>query len=471
MRIRLRTLAVIAFVGALASACGSTPPTAPSNLTISTQPQSQTVASGSAATLNVTATGSGALNYQWYVGSSGATSSPIQGATASTYTTPALTSTTNYWVRIADATASIDSVTATIVVAPPDPPPSTPPPALPPVPPPAPAVAPTITRDPESRTIASGETATLTVEANGTTPLAYQWYVGQKGATSSPVSGATSTSFTTPALTATTSYWVRVSNSAGSADSSAATITVTTPPPAPPPPPAGVAPAIASHPQSQTITAGQAATLSVVATGTAPLGYQWYVGSSGVTAAPVAAATSATFVTPSLSSTTSYWVRVTNTFGAVNSNAASVTVVPDTSGAVLEDQVFTLINQRRAAGATCGGTPYPPVPALTMNSSLRTAARLHSQDMAANNYFSHTSLDGRTFDQRILNAGYTGSFPLGENIAAGPSTAQAVVDGWMASPGHCANIMSPSFRATGIGYGFSAVAAYRHYWTQTFGGS
>ena len=91
--------------------------------------------------------------------------------------------------------------------------------------------------------------------------------------------------------------------------------------------------------------------------------------------------------------------------------------------------------------------------------------------MAANNYFSHTSLDGRTFDQRILNAGYTGSFPLGENIAAGPSTAQAVVDGWMASPGHCANIMSPSFRATGIGYGFSAVAAYRHYWTQTFGGS
>jgi len=46
-----------------------------------------------------------------------------------------------------------------------------------------------------------------------------------------------------------------------------------------------------------------------------------------------------------------------------------------------------------------------------------------------------------------------------------------VVDGWMASPGHCANIMSPSFRATGIGYGFSAAAAYRHYWTQTFGGS
>src|SRR4029450_2200611 len=108
MRIRLRTLAVIAFVGALAPACGPPPPTAPSSLTISSQPQSQTVASGSAATLNVTATGSGTLNYQWYVGSSGATSSPIQGATSSTYTTPALTATTNYWVRIADATGSLD---------------------------------------------------------------------------------------------------------------------------------------------------------------------------------------------------------------------------------------------------------------------------------------------------------------------------------------------------------------------------
>jgi uncharacterized protein YkwD len=463
MRIRLRTLAVIAVVATLASACGSTPPTAPSNLTIATQPQSQTVASGSAATLNVTATGTGTLSYQWYVGTAGTTSSPIQDATAKTYTTPPLTATTNYWVRIADATASIDSVTATVAVAPPDPPPSNPPPA------PQPAVAPTITRDPESRTITSGETATLSVEANGTAPLTYQWYAGQKGVTSSPVSGATSTSFTTPALTATSSYWVRVSNTAGSADSAAATITVTLPPP--PPPPAGVAPAIASHPQSQTVTAGQATTLNVIATGTAPLGYQWYVGPSGVTSTPVAGATSASFTTPALSATTSYWVRVTNTFGAVNSNAAIVTVVPDTSGAVLEDQVFALINQRRAAGATCGGTPYPPVPALTMNSSLRTAARLHSQDMAANNYFSHTSLDGTTFDQRIRNAGYTGSFPLAENIAAGPSTAQGVVDGWMASPGHCANIMSPSFRATGIGYGFNASAAYRHYWTQTFGGS
>ena len=137
----------------------------------------------------------------------------------------------------------------------------------------------------------------------------------------------------------------------------------------------------------------------------------------------------------------------------------------------LEDHVLALMNQRRAAGATCGGTVYPPVPPLTMNDSLRTAARLHSQDMATNNYFSHVSLTGTTFDQRIRNAGYTGSFPLGENIAAGPSTPESLVDGWMASPGHCANIMNGSFRATGIGYAFSASSTYRHYWTQTLGGS
>jgi uncharacterized protein YkwD len=219
------------------------------------------------------------------------------------------------------------------------------------------------------------------------------------------------------------------------------------------------------------VTAGQAATLSVVASGTAPLGYQWYLGPSGATSSPVAGATSATFTTPALLTTTTFWVRVTNAYGAADSSAATVTVVPDTSGAALEDQVLALMNQRRAAGATCGGTLYPPVPPLTMNGSLRTAARLHSQDMATNNYFSHVSLNGTTFDQRIRNAGYTGSFPLGENIAAGPSTPQSLVDGWMASPGHCANIMNGSFRATGIGYAFSASSTYRHYWTQTLGGS
>jgi hypothetical protein len=76
MPIRVRAL-VIAIVLAGTSACGSKPATSPSILTISTQPLSQTVASGSSATLNVTATGTGPLSYQWYVGSSGTTSAPV----------------------------------------------------------------------------------------------------------------------------------------------------------------------------------------------------------------------------------------------------------------------------------------------------------------------------------------------------------------------------------------------------------
>jgi uncharacterized protein YkwD len=130
-----------------------------------------------------------------------------------------------------------------------------------------------------------------------------------------------------------------------------------------------------------------------------------------------------------------------------------------------------LVNQRRAAGATCGGTTYAPAPALTMNAALRTAARDHSVDMATHNYFSHTSYDGRTFSQRLSSAGYTGASPWGENIAAGQASPAAVVNGWMGSAGHCANIMNPSFRAIGVGYAYRAASNYGHYWTQDFGGS
>jgi uncharacterized protein YkwD len=106
-----------------------------------------------------------------------------------------------------------------------------------------------------------------------------------------------------------------------------------------------------------------------------------------------------------------------------------------------------------------------------MNAALRTAARGHSEDMATRNYFSHTSPDGRTFSQRMSNAGYAGTFPWAENIAVGQSSPASVVNGWMGSTGHCTNIMNPSFRAIGVGYAYSAGSSYRHYWTQDFGGS
>ena len=85
--------------------------------------------------------------------------------------------------------------------------------------------APAIASQPASVTLASGSTATLSVAASGTAPT-FQWYAGTTGVTTNPVAGATGSSFTTPALTATATYWVRASNAAGSADSNTATVTV-----------------------------------------------------------------------------------------------------------------------------------------------------------------------------------------------------------------------------------------------------
>ncbi len=227
---------------------------------------------------------------------------------------------------------------------------------------------------------------------------------------------------------------------------------------------------ISVQPQSQSVPSGSSVTLTVgAAGGSGSPSYQWYAGMSGNVSALVAGATTASYTTPALSATASYWVRVSDSTGSVDSTTAVITVTAPAS-LPFEDEVLVLVNQRRAAGATCGSTAYSPVPALYMHPQLQEAARGHSQDMAALNYFSHTSADGRTFSQRIRAAGYTAS-PIGENIAAGYTTPNAVVAGWMSSSGHCANIMSSAYRAIGVGYALSAASQYRHYWTQNFGGS
>lgn len=239
------------------------------------------------------------------------------------------------------------------------------------------------------------------------------------------------------------------------------------------PDPVGPTPlTISVQPQSQPVAPGGSVTLTVAAAGgSGTRTHQWYQGTAGNTSAPIAGATAATYTTPALSATTSYWVRVSDATGSVDSSTAVLTISSSPSpSASFEDQVLTLVNQERAAGATCGGTAYPPAGALYMHPQLRDAARAHSQDMATQDYFSHTSLDGRTFADRIRGAGYTAS-PIGENIGAGYASPQAVVAGWMSSPGHCVNIMSASYRALGVGYAYTSGSTYRHYWTQNFGGS
>ncbi|CAF1546581.1 unnamed protein product, partial [Didymodactylos carnosus] len=88
------------------------------------------------------------------------------------------------------------------------------------------------------------------------------------------------------------------------------------------------------------------------------------------------------------------------------------------------------------------------------------------QDMAKRNYFSHTSKDGRSMEDRIVSAGYKfkgfKSFAIGENIAQGQQSIAEVMDGWFKSEGHCKNLMNPDFKEIGV-------AEYKSYWVQDFG--
>jgi len=92
--------------------------------------------------------------------------------------------------------------------------------------------------------------------------------------------------------------------------------------------------------------------------------------------------------------------------------------------------------------------------------------------MANNDYFSHTSLDGRTLSDRISQAGYLNWTVAGENIAAGFSTPESVMEGWLNSPPHRSNILGSLFNEIGVGYAYDANDAfgpYYHYWVQNFG--
>lgn len=89
--------------------------------------------------------------------------------------------------------------------------------------------------------------------------------------------------------------------------------------------------------------------------------------------------------------------------------------------------------------------------------------------MVTHNFFSHTGSDGSTLGTRATAAGYVWS-SLGENIAAGQATVTEVVDGWMKSDGHCANLMNPGYRDIGVAcVAGSSSNTYRTYWTQDFG--
>ncbi len=277
--------------------CGySSAPSSSLAPSITTQPSTQSVTAGQKATFTVVASGTTPLTYQWKKGST-----DISGAASASYTTPATTMADNgsmFQVTVSNSAGSMTSNPATLNVT-------------------AAPVAPTITTQPSNRSVNVGQTATFTVVASGTTPLSYQW---KKGTTN--IAGATSPSYTTPAATLAdngSQFTVVVSNSVGNVTSNPATLGVT-----------AVAPAITTQPSDRTVAVGLTATFTVVASGTAPLTYQWQKG-----AANISGATSPSYTTPATTSADSgsqFQVVVTNSAGSVTSNPATLTVTSASTG-------------------------------------------------------------------------------------------------------------------------------------------
>lgn len=269
--------------------------TAPVVPTVLRPPQSATVDAGTAVVLNVVASGTQPLRYQWQrngVALPGATFDvlvivPATEADAGSYT-----------VTVSNAAGSATSAAAQLTVTPPQPPVVT----LPPLP----------------AAVVAGQSATFTVTATGSAPLRYQW---QKNG--EDIAGATGASHTTPATVLGDNgaqYRVRISNAAGSTTSATALLTVTAATPA--------APAITSQPADATATAGASASFSVVASGFPAPQLQWR--RNGV---DIAGATGLSYTTPVLALADSgavYSVVASNSQGTATSRGAVLTVLANT---------------------------------------------------------------------------------------------------------------------------------------------
>jgi hypothetical protein len=249
-----------------------------------------TISAGASTPLSVTATGTTTFSYQWYTGASGNTSNPVAGGTnAQISVSP--TTTTNYWVRVTGQCAPVaDSTTVTVTV--------------------APCTAPTISNQPGSISIASGSNTTLSVVAGGSTPFTYQWYIGTSPSTATPTGSNSSTLNVSPS--ATTPYWVKVTNACGNVNSGTATVTVTC-----------VAPLIVTQPADQTVVTNNTATLSLGHNNSNP-SITWYQGTAPDTSTPIG--TGRIVTTAPLTQTTRFWAQLSNGCGVVNSRTMTVIV-------------------------------------------------------------------------------------------------------------------------------------------------
>jgi hypothetical protein len=268
---------------------------------ITTQPASASVAVGQTATFSVATTGTPPLSYQWEKNNTA-----IAGGTSSTYTTPPTTASDNnalFRVVVSNSAGSASSNTATLNVAG------------------GTTGAPSITTQPVSADVTVGQTATFSVVVTGTAPLSFQW---QKNGTA--VSGATSSSYTTPPTTATDNralFTVVVGNSAGSTTSNTATLNVSGA--------AGVA--VQVNPISATVSVGSTQQFAATVTGTSNTTVTWTMSGAGCSGGACGTISGGGLYTSpaSVPSPATLTVTVTSVADPTKSTSASVTIVAATA--------------------------------------------------------------------------------------------------------------------------------------------
>ena len=139
----------------------------------------------------------------------------------------------------------------------------------------------------------------------------------------------------------------------------------------------------------------------------------------------------------------------------------------EASDAVAE-RVLELVNRARTEARACGDKRFAAAGRLKLNGTLSRTSLAHAADMAHHSYMAHTGRDGSTPADRATRAGYRWR-SVGENIASGQTTPEAVVESWIKSPPHCANLMAPQFTEMGVAYSVDSASKAGIYWAQLFG--
>lgn len=137
-------------------------------------------------------------------------------------------------------------------------------------------------------------------------------------------------------------------------------------------------------------------------------------------------------------------------------------------GRSASNALLAQVNAARAKPRLCGRKRFAAARPLTWSTALGTAAQRHSRAMANDNFFAHRDLDGDLPADRAWDAGYRGR-QIGENIAAGQGSPSKAMAGWLASPGHCANLMNPVFTQGGAAFAENSRSDNGVYWTMLFG--